>query len=391
MARPENEAELAELIRAANAPLAIHGGGTRGFNVDGEPLDTTGLHGIKLYEPGALTMVVGAGTPLREIDTILGEKGQRLAFEPMDHRTLLGTEGEPTIGGVAAANVSGPRRLQAGAARDHMLGVRFVSGTGEVIKNGGRVMKNVTGYDLVKLMAGSYGTLGVLTEVSLKVQAIPQAEATLVLRGQKMREAIADLSCAMGTPFDVSGAAYVGMEIVEDASLRLIRVEGMAGSVAYRAEQLKARLGADEILEDEASRELWTRIRDVEDFAPDRPDRDANTDNAIWRISVAPSSAPAVHEALADARLTHAMICDWSGGLIWLRTPITGDAGAAVIRDTVSGLGGHATLIRASADVRAQVPVFHPQSPALETISRGLRAKFDPKGILNTGMMGALA
>jgi glycolate oxidase FAD binding subunit len=388
MTRPDSEAELAELIRATNAPLSIHGGGTRGFSVDGAPLDTTGLHGINLYEPGALTMVVGAGTPLQEIDTILAEKGQRLAFEPMDHRTLLGTQGEPTIGGIAAANISGPRRLQAGAARDHMLGVRFVSGTGEVIKNGGRVMKNVTGYDLVKLMAGSYGTLGVLTEVSLKVQAIPQAEATLVLRGQTIGDAIADLSRAMGTPFDVSGAAYVGMEIVENAALRLIRVEGMAGSVAYRAERLKDLLGADEVLEDEASRELWARIRDVRDFAPDRADRDGNTDNAIWRISVAPSAAPAIHSALVEARLTHAAVCDWSGGLIWLRTPLTGDAGAQVIRDVIGRHGGHATLIRGKTALSQDVPVFHPQTAVLEKIAAGLRQKFDPKGILNAGLMG---
>lgn len=388
MRRPESEAELADLIRSANGPLAIRGGGTRGFACEGEPVETTGLHGVNLYEPGALTLVTGAGTPVAEIETILAEKGQRLAFEPMDHRALLETSGEPTIGGIAAANVSGPRRLQAGAARDHMLGVRFVTGSGEIVKNGGRVMKNVTGYDLVKLMAGSHGTLGVLTEVSLKVQAIPQAEATLITRGQRMAEAIADLSRAMGTPFDVSGAAYLGSEIAEEASLRLIRIEGMAGSVAYRAGQLRSLLGADEVLETEASRELWARIRDVRDFAPDRPDRDGNTDNAIWRISTAPSVAPVLHEALTQAQLTHASICDWSGGLTWLRTPMTGDAGASVIRATVARHGGHATLIRGNTALRAQVAVFQPQAAALEKLSAGLRQKFDPRGILNAGLMG---
>ena len=228
MARPESEAELADLIRAANAPLSVHGGNTRGMGGAGEVLGSSGLHGIRLYEPGALTLVAGAGTPLAEIDTILGEKGQRLAFEPMDHRPLLGTMGVPTIGGMAAANVSGPRRVQAGAARDHMLSVRFVTGAGEVVKNGGRVMKNVTGYDLVKLMAGSHGTLGVLSEVSLKVQAVPQTEATLVLRGQAMAEAIVDLTRAMGTPFDVSGAAWLSPDATGGTGDRLIRVEGMA-------------------------------------------------------------------------------------------------------------------------------------------------------------------
>lgn len=382
MTRPESEAELAQLIRAANAPLAIRGGGTRGFHVDGEPLDTSGLHGIKLYEPGALTMVVGAGTPVREIDTILVEKGQRLAFEPMDHRTLMGTEGDPTIGGIAAANVSGPRRLQAGAARDHMLGVRFVTGTGEVIKNGGRVMKNVTGYDLVKLMAGSYGTLGVLTEVSLKVQAIPQAQATLVLRGQPMDQAVTDLSRAMGTPFDVSGAAYVAAGGRAD---RLIRVEGMAGSVSYRAAQLADLLGADEVLEGDDSAALWREVRDVTPFV--------GQPGAVWRVSTRPSAAAGLIAALQSGGLTPQVIADWSGGLLWLLVDASAQAGGLIRAELNRVAGkelGHATLIRpGTAD--ADIARFHPQSPALETLSRGLRAKFDPRGILNTGMMGATA
>jgi glycolate oxidase FAD binding subunit len=183
MMTPNSEAELAQIVADAKAPLAIHGGGTRGVAVDGDALSTANLSGIELYEPGALTIVVKAGTPVAEVDAALAIEGQRLAFEPMDHRGLLGATGTPTMGGLIAANISGPRRIQAGAARDFALGVRFVDGRGEIIKNGGRVMKNVTGYDLVKLMSGSHGTLGVLTEVSLKVLPMPETEATLLLHG----------------------------------------------------------------------------------------------------------------------------------------------------------------------------------------------------------------
>ena len=181
MLRPDTEAELARMLAAADGPLRVQGGGTRpiGGPVEGTPLTTSRISGIELYEPGALTMVAKAGTPLAEIEAALAEEGQRLAFEPIDHRGLLGTEGTPTVGGVFAANVSGPRRIQCGAARDFLLGVRFVDGAGRVVKNGGRVMKNVTGYDLVKLMAGAHGTLGVLTEVALKVLPVPEMSATL--------------------------------------------------------------------------------------------------------------------------------------------------------------------------------------------------------------------
>ncbi|MDE0698644.1 MAG: FAD-binding protein, partial [Boseongicola sp.] len=168
---PSDERELAEAVSGAAGPLAVRGGGTRrvGHPVDGDDLTVAGLTGITLYEPGALTLVARAGTPLAQIEAALAAEGQMLAFEPMDHRKLLGTSGEPTIGGTVAANASGPRRVRAGACRDFLLGVRFVDGCGRIIKNGGRVMKNVTGYDLVRLMAGSRGTLGVLSEVCLKV------------------------------------------------------------------------------------------------------------------------------------------------------------------------------------------------------------------------------
>ncbi|WP_054003976.1 glycolate oxidase subunit GlcE [Shimia sp. SK013] len=366
---PTNEAELAGLVAGAKGALRIQGGGTRdiGAPVEGDVLRTSDLGGVTLYEPGALTLVAQAGTPLRDVEAALAAEGQRLAFEPMDHRGLLGTNGTSTIGGVVAANVSGPRRIQVGACRDSLLGVRFVDGAGRVLKNGGRVMKNVTGYDLVKLMAGSWGTLGVLTEVSLKVQAIPEAEATLVAEGLTSAEAIAALSAALGSPYDVSGAAYVSKE-----GKALVRLEGLHSSVQYRVKQLQDGACAGwSIAEGVKSASLWHDVRDVRALA--------DAVGAIWRLSVKPTDAPAVLEKLGEPDA----VCDWGGGLIWVAVPEDLD-----LRAILSAVGGHATLVKASEDVRRHVPVFPPEPAALAAISRGLRAKFDPRGILNPGKMG---
>ncbi|QPM91712.1 glycolate oxidase subunit GlcE [Pseudooceanicola algae] len=373
--RPASEIELAEAIRDASGALRIRGGGTRGAWVPGsaEVLETAGLAGIRLYEPGALTLVVGAGTSLAEVEAALAEKGQRLAFEPMDNRALLGRKGTPTIGGVVAANISGPRRVQAGAARDFLLGVRFVDGAGQVLSNGGRVMKNVTGYDLVKLMAGSWGTLGVLSEVSLKVLARPQAEATLVLRGQGAAAAVADLCRAMGTPWDVSGAAWRG-----PAQERLIRVEGLLGSVTYRAGRLRDLLGADAVVTGEESATLWRDLRDVTDFAGQTA--------PLWRISLKPTDGPALLSRLEVAGISHQAICDWSGGLVWLQM-VGPSAQAGALRAAVDALGGHATLMRASEEERARIPMFHPEPSPVARLTGALRARFDPRGILNPGLM----
>ncbi|SFM01983.1 glycolate oxidase subunit GlcE [Shimia aestuarii] len=372
--KPNNETELAEMVAAAKGPLQIIGGGTRdiGAPVDGDRLSAAGLSGVSLYEPGALTLVAGAGTPLEEIETVLAGENQRLAFEPMDHRVLLGTDGTPTIGGVVAANVSGPRRIQVGACRDSALGVRFVDGTGQILKNGGRVMKNVTGYDLVKLMAGSWGTLGVLSEVSLKVQAIPEAEATLVGRGLSARDAIAALSAALGSPFDVSGAAFL-----TDGGEAYVRVEGLADSVNYRIKRMQAEMCAGwEVLEGEKSAEMWRNIRDVSPLS--------GSHDAIWRLSVKPTDAPEILQELGDPKA----VCDWGGGLIWLAMSEGGDGGAARVRAVVARLGGHATLVRGSDALRRNVDVFQPEAAPLAAISKGLRARFDPRGILNPGLMG---
>ncbi|WP_102224252.1 FAD-binding protein [Acidimangrovimonas sediminis] len=368
--RPTSEAELAEMVRGAAGPLRVRGGGTRtiGRPVTGEVLETAGLSGISLYEPGALTLVAGAGTPLAEIEATLAGEGQRLPFEVPDLRGLLGRSGESTVGGVVAANASGPRRIQAGACRDSLIGVRFVDGAGIVVKNGGRVMKNVTGYDLVKLMAGSHGTLGVLSEVSFKVLPVPEAAASLVVAVAGPREAVAAMAAAMGTPYEVSGAAWVPGEGV------ILRLEGFAASVAARAGKLAALMGRHaEVGIEEAPGAVaarWSAIRDVTALAGRAGD--------VWRISVKPSDAPDVVDGLG----AEAVAMDWAGGLIWALV-----APGTDLRPRLK-VPGHATLVRAEADTRVAVVPFHPEAPALATISQGIRTRFDPRGILNPGIMG---
>ncbi len=377
MIRPESEAELAELIATASEPLRVLGGGTRdiGCPVEGTNLSTAGLSGVSLYEPGALTLVAGAGTSVDEINEMLAKEGQRLAFEPMDHRALLGTSGTPTIGGIMATNTSGPRRIQVGAARDFCLGVRFVDGRGQILKNGGRVMKNVTGYDLVKLMCGSWGTLGVISDVSLKVLSIPETETTLICQGQSASHAVASLSAALGSPFDVTGAGFVNGET-------RVRIEGLEGSVSYRVGALQnSVLPGFEVVTGAASAEKWAELRDVTPFA--------GRDGAVWRISLKPSDGPVLVEALAP--LAPEAMYDWGGGLVWILLPDTGaaDAHAVQIRAEVSKLGGHATLVRGSDQARKTAPAFPPNPKPIAALTQGLRAKFDPRGVFNPGLMGA--
>jgi glycolate oxidase FAD binding subunit len=368
------EEELAEAIRGAGAPFRIRGGGTRdvGRPVAGEVLEVSGLSGITLHEPGALTLVAGAGTALAEVEAALAAEGQRLAFEPADWRGLLGTGGEPTLGGMVAANVSGPRRVQAGAARDALLGVRFVDGTGRVVKNGGRVMKNVTGYDLVKLMAGSWGTLGVLTEVSLKVLPAPGAVAVLILDGLDDPRAVAGMTAALGSPYDVTGAAHGAMGT-------LVRIEGFAQSVAYRAERLAALLapfGPVRVERDpEATAALWRGVRDVAPFH--------GVPGDVWRLAARPSEAAGLVARAREGTGARGALYDWGGGRIWLLMPEGED-----LRARLGAFDGHATLIRATAEVRARIAPFPPEPAPVAALSAGLRARFDPRGILNPGLMG---
>lgn len=380
---PESEEELAEAIRAATGNLRIRGGGTRdiGQAIPGKVLSTAGLSGVTLYEPGALTLVARAGTPLAEVEALLASEGQRLPFEPMDHRGLLGTSGTPTLGGVVAANVSGPRRIQVGAARDFTLGVRFVDGTGTVLKNGGRVMKNVTGYDLVKLMAGSWGTLGVMSEVSLKVGAIPETEASLVARGLDVTRAVAAMSAALGSPFDISGAGHLdGAALGGDSETR-IRIEGLAGSVAYRARRLREDICVGwDLIEGAESAALWQELRDVTPFQ-DRPGH-------VWRYSVKPSEAPALTDWLTRERPGAEFLYDWGGGLVWALVLPGGELRPNHAELGNAAIPGHATLVRADERSRSEVAVFEPFSGPIQQITQGLLQKFDPRGILNHQLMG---
>jgi glycolate oxidase FAD binding subunit len=385
---PREEKEVADLVAAANRskePLAIVGGGTRASL--GRPtqtaatLSTARLKGVTLYEPAELVLSARAGTPLAEIDALLAENGQRLPFEPMDHRQILGSSNQPTIGGIVAANVSGPRRIQAGAARDSLIGLRAVTGRGDVVKSGGRVMKNVTGYDLVKFLAGSYGTLAVLSEVTFKVLPAPETESTLIFSGLDDEGAVAAMSTALGSPFSVTGAAHHAAYSREPART-FVRLDGFYSSVSDRTARLADELagfGPAEHLDGGASAQVWRAIRDVEylGFSPKQP---------IWRISTRPTDAPATVATIRqsfDCRTLY----DWGGGLVWLAGGEGDDGGAAVVRAAVAAVGGHATLVRAARNIRATVPVFQPLDPALMLLTRRLKQTFDPVGVLNPGRM----
>ena len=378
MITPESEDAVADLLSSENAErYRITGGGTRGVAAEANAtLSTGGLTGISLYEPGALTLVAGAGTPLSEIEAALDGEGQMMAFEPMDHRDLLGTSGTPTLGGVAAMNVSGPRRIQAGAARDAMLGVRFVDGAGQIIKNGGRVMKNVTGYDLVKLMAGSFGTLGVLTEVAVKVLPKPEFAATLMLEGLDDNQAISALSSALTSPFDVTGAAHAPTA-PDGPPVTMIRLEGFETSVLYRAGELQKRLaifGDAAVMTDQAKvAATWGSVRDVTAFA--------KTPGDVWKISVKPSDGPKVATALR-AETTCETLYDWGGGLVWALLP----AGFNPLPH-LSGIAGHATRMRGQGAGPSRSPIPAP----LAALSTKLKSAFDPMGRLNPGVMEPLS
>jgi glycolate oxidase FAD binding subunit len=388
---PGSEAEAAENIsaaRAAKRPLAIEGGGTRaglGRAAQVEAtLSTKALTGITLYEPAELVIAAKAGTPLAEIEATLAARGQMLPFEPMDHRALLGTIGEPTIGGISACNISGPRRIQAGACRDHLIGVRLINGGGEIVKSGGRVMKNVTGLDLVKLNCGAYGTLGLITEVTYKVLPKPEIAGTLGLFGLDDGRSIEAMSRALGSPFEVSGAAHLPAGIGDGKSRTLLRIENFAHSVDYRLRELQKLLAPFgdglRLIEEEADA-LWRDIRDCRFFAEPRQ-------RAVWRISTAPTRAAALVARLTgELDLSH--FYDWGGGLIWLSAPEADDAGARIIRTVLATIGGHATLVRGSPDLRSRIDVFEPLAAPLMKTTAGIKASFDPGAILNPGRMYA--
>ncbi|HEX3937510.1 MAG TPA: FAD-binding protein [Xanthobacteraceae bacterium] len=362
----------------------------------GATLDLSALVGVTLYEPEELVLSAKAGTPLTEIEALLASRKQQLAFEPIDYAVLLGGEtGAGTIGGTIAANLSGPRRIKAGAARDHFLGFSAVSGRGETFKSGGRVVKNVTGYDLCKLIAGSWGTLAAMTDVTIKTLPRAETEETVLVLGAQDDAAIKIMAAAMGSFADVSAAAHLpaaaAARIAETASAQAavtaLRLEGVAPSVAQRKgilQNLLAAFGSLGTLDEVTSRALWRAIRDVTPFAANGPlgARD------LWRISTAPTQGAKLAEELT--RTTQAeLVYDWAGGLIWAAMPAADDANTTAVHTALAKHGGHATLVRAPAAVRAKVAVFTPQEPVLAALSRRVRDGFDPHGVLNPGRMWA--
>lgn len=387
---PRDEAEASTIVTEAAASglkLAIGGANSKaalGRRMDvGARLASTGLSGITLYEPAELVIAARSGTPLHELVGVLAQRGQELPFEPMDYRPLLGTRAEPTVGAVAAMNISGPRRIMAGAARDSLIGVRAVNGRGEVVKSGGRVMKNVTGLDLVKLLAGSWGTLGFLTEVTFKVLPKTERMATLLWRGLDERRAIEALSSALGSPFDITGAAHLPGRDGQN-SRTLVRIEGFSVSVDYRLGEVRRLLrsaGAPDILEGRGAELLWQSVRDASVLTDD-------ASRAVWRISTAPSKAPGLVATVARS-LDAQWFYDWGGGLVWMAAKPEGDAGAAVIRAATQTFGGHATLVRAPEHLRDAVDPFEPQNDTVMALTRGIKMSFDPARILNPGRMYA--
>jgi glycolate oxidase FAD binding subunit len=349
-------------------------------------LELSALNAVTAYEPNELIITVQAGAPLVDVQSLIDSKNQQFAFEPVDLSALLGVSGAGTIGGMIGAGLAGPRRIKAGGARDHLLGAHAVSGFGDSFKTGGRVVKNVTGYDLCKLLAGSWGTLAVMTEVTLKV-----------LRGLDDPTANRAMTAALGSPFDVSGAAHLPNSAFRPAAgglaglgapgqaVTLLRLEGTAASVADRANSLGKSLtpfGAVEVLQDAISAAIWSSVRDVQPFAA----HGALGAWPVWRIVCPPASGGALGEALA--RDTGGdVIYDWGGGLIWVALPPKADVQATLVRQRVEAAGGHAMLVRASELVRRNVDVFHPQSGGLAALSERVRQSFDPKNILNRGRL----
>ena len=396
--RPATEEEVLEAVSWAisqETPLTVIGHGSRA--AIGRPmqtpmtLDLSALAGVTLYEPEELVLSAKAGTPLAELQALLAENGQEFAFEPMDYGPLLGqAPGRGTLGGLFATNLSGPRRLKMGAARDHVLGIRAVTGRGDIIKSGGRVVKNVTGYDLSKGLAGSWGTLAVATELTFKVMPRPETEETVAVLGLEEAEAVDAMAAAMGSTADVSSAAHlpetVRRHFVDgafSAPATLLRIDGFAPSVEARAGQLARMFGERhrvERLGAALSRTLWREIRDVKPYAD-------GTGRPVWRVSMAPGDG---HGLVAALRMEAGVdaFYDWQGGLVWMR--MEGDPEAGLVRRLVSALGGgHATLVRAEPGLRAALPVFHPQAAALHALAKRLKGQFDPGAILNPGRMVA--
>ena len=398
--QPGSASELREIVEAAAAAretLAISGGGSKhGYGRPVEAMATVDLRkiaGIVDYDPSELVLTARAATPMSEILGELRQQNQMLAFEPPDWGGLLMASGQPTLGGVIACNLAGPRRVRAGAARDHFLGFEAVNGRGEIWRGGGRVVKNVTGYDMSKLQAGALGTLSALTEITVRVVPRPETSCSVVLDGLEDDGAVRVMADGLNSPHEVSAAAHLPAAIASRAAIAafaatragvtLLRLEGHGPSVSFRADALARKLGATRILDDADSRAIWTAIGSVQPLLSD-------SNRLIWRICTT-SSQVAAARAEIGARLQSAEgYFDWGGGLFWLSLDPDEagmDAGAGVVRGAVAKLGGHATLLRAPQSLRRTVPVFDVPDAALAALTRRIKASFDPHAILNPGRL----
>ena len=397
--KPKNNTEIESIVQwavAEECSLEVIGLGSkrdlgRPSQVSNE-LTLEQNSGILFYEPEELVISVRSGTPVAEVEALLKAENQELAFEPIDISSMLRTQnGKGSVGGLLASNFSGPRRLKVGAVRDHTLGIEAVSGRGEIYKSGGRVVKNVTGYDLSRGVCGSWGTLSILTNITLKVAPCAETQSTLCIFGLSIEDAVTAMTTAMGSAAEVSSASYVPASMTEKLiidessfstkSSTLLRLEGFAKSVEYRIEKLKSLLAEHrnvEFFSSKTSQTIWEQIRDVRILT-------SHENSIVWKVSVAPTSSAPIVNALQDL-FDFEYFMDWSGGLIWLEINDS-EPHDVEIRNVVEQFGGHAMLMRAPAPVRGSVPVFHPQSPELAGLTKRLKEQFDPKRVLNPGRM----
>ena len=399
---PRNEVELAGYVKDANAgrhPLEICG--FRSKREAGRPINASAvisaakMSGITLYEPKELVISAKAGTPLYEVEAELAQHNQELAFEPADFCRIYGEDAlSASIGAIAAMNISGPRRILRGAARDNMLGLQAVNGEGSAIKSGGRVMKNVTGVDLVRGLSGSWGTLSVFTEVTFKVMPKAPESRTAIFLGLADEAATGVMSAAMGTPYEVSGTVHLHGALAARLSdqeiapartaLTALRLEGAPRSLGYRIERLRRELapfGDTYELDPQRSKDFWADIRALSFLSSD-------FDRPLWRITTAPSKAALIVRALSAFFEVNAAY-EWSGGLLWLELPSSSDASVTEVRRVLAEFDADSMLMRAPRAVRAAVEVFHPLPFTKMKIVQALKNAFDPAGILNPGRMYA--
>jgi glycolate oxidase FAD binding subunit len=378
---PVSTNEVEAIVREAAAErrsLAICGGGSKRMmwlQEAAATLDMSALAGITDYDPDELVVTARAGTPLAEIEAALAQRQQMLAFEPFDHGPLFGeAAGRATLGGIIAGNVSGSRRISAGAARDHILGFSAVSGRGEAFKGGAAVVKNVTGFDLPKLMAGSWGTLAVLTSLTLRVLPRPRAEKTLLLKELDGAGAYGVMTRAMGSRAAVSSAAHLCVEQVT-----ALRIEGFGPSVDSRCRELSRAFGdagTAEVLEAEESRAFWHRLRAL-DMLP-------TAAHVLWRISLPPKAGWKLTAALT-ATGAHC-VADWAGGLVWAALP-EAPMGLAAVPTLAADHGGHAVLVRAAQQQLRASNGAMAGDAALRQLQSRVKSAFDPLGILNPGLL----